>query len=307
MKQIIRENVFETNSSSMHSLVVAKQSRKYSADEEMFDYDPIYDDKFDLFKYEFDVTFDKSPFKVLSTPKDKLMYYISWYLGYKHDKKKESMIINFLSKHLNLPKNKINIKLDLDERPMYRFEHERKINWYEYYPCIYPNDTGEDVFECLEKHNVPFEEFIMSPKYTVNVDGDEYQEFKKLFDKNLIDINNIDYISSGIDFWDSSVQRWSMYYLNEMATGEWQYKEFNEDCSGKYLDNQIKKLVIEDLEGYQEDEKINQQSLNLLNDCLTILKQNRTTPLKIVLKLFTNKKEDYTTILENIDEVVMGK
>lgn len=161
MKQIIRNNTFETNSSSMHSLVVTKQAKKYSRYD--LNFGTYNDTEFDLFS--FDVPeMERAPFKVMRTPKDKLIYYIGWYIGLKKDYKKVSKVKKFLSKQLNIPINKINISLNSE------------YNKYKY-PIVYPNDTGEDVFECLEKHKVSFEEFILDPRYTVIIDGDEYREF----------------------------------------------------------------------------------------------------------------------------------
>ncbi len=296
MKQYIRFNTFETNSSSMHSLVVSKEARFYNNDELNFDYDPE-DKEYKLFGICYDdPQFERFPFQVLRTPREKLMYYIGWYIGYKEDKDKEQMVLNFLSNKLNLPVENIKIKL-------------RDKNWddddeIDYYPIVYPNDAGEDVFECLENHNVPFEEFIMDPRYTVIIDGDEYREFEHLFECNLINTSNIDYISSGIDFWDKSNETYSMYYLNYISDkNSYNYKSFTRDCSTKLLDPHIKCIIIEDFEDWEDVENINVESLKIFKENIKLLRHNRKTPLKLKLKLIKNKKEDYKEIFDIVDEI----
>ena len=111
MKQLIRENTFETNSSSMHSLVVTKSCRQYTNYELNFGHEPE-DKDYKLFDICYDdPQFERFPFQVLRTPREKLMYYIGWYIGGKKDKDKEQMVLKFLSDKLNLPIKNINIKL----------------------------------------------------------------------------------------------------------------------------------------------------------------------------------------------------
>ena len=294
MKQDIRFNTFETNSSSMHSLVVTKSCRQYTHYELNFGHEPE-DKEYNLFDICYDdPQFERFPFQVLRTPREKLMYYIGWYIGGKKDKDKEQMVLKFLSDKLNLPIKNINIKLSDD-------------NWIDEetdsYPRVYPNDTGEDVFECLEKHNVPFEEFIMDPRYTVIIDGDEYGELEHMFECNLIDISNIDYISSGIDFWDKHTRIYSMYFLNILSDkSDWRYKEFSESCKNELLDPYYTKFIIEDFDNWAED-SINKDSLNILKECLKSLKSNRKTPIKIELILNKNKKDAYKEVLDIVDEI----
>ncbi len=294
MKQYIRFNTFETNSSSMHSLVVTKTCRQYTHDELNFGHYPE-DKEYKLFDMCYsDPQFERFPFQVLRTPREKLMYYIGWYVGYKDDKDKEQMVLNFLSNKLNLPIEDIKIKL---------YDKNWDDDEIDYYPKVYPNDTGEDVFECLENHNVSFEEFIMDPRYTVIIDGDEYRELEHMFECNLIDISNIDYISSGIDFWNKHVKSYSMYFLNNISDkNDWKYKEFSESCKNELLDPYYTKFIIEDFDDWTE-ESINKDSLNTLKECLKSLKSNRKTPIKIKLLLSKNKKDAYKEVLDIIDEI----
>lgn len=199
MKQIIRNNTFETNSSSMHSLVVVKDPKPYKNYETLEDWADR--DSFDLFWY-FDGTYERTPFRVLRTPVEKLRYYVAHYIGTLGRKSEIPKVINFIHEHTGIPKRKINIKT-----------YDDYDNKYVNYGYAGSNDTGEDVFTYIEANNIPMEEFVLNPKYVVIVDGDEYQEFKKLFQSNVIDAENFEYISSGADFWNDSIYSISLFWL----------------------------------------------------------------------------------------------
>ena len=79
MKRQIRRGVFETNSSSMHSLTVMKRDDKYTP-EEILDGLYLFDDNETGEKdciwniWENSLDFGRFPFKVLATFKDKWLY-----------------------------------------------------------------------------------------------------------------------------------------------------------------------------------------------------------------------------------------
>lgn len=79
MKRQIRRGVFETNSSSMHSLTVMKRDEKYTPEEILEDL-YLYDDRDTGEKdcvwsfYDHDLEFDRMPFRVLGTFATKWMY-----------------------------------------------------------------------------------------------------------------------------------------------------------------------------------------------------------------------------------------
>ena len=76
----IRKDAFETNSSSMHSLVVVKNPKPYSELELALDVYPNRKTS-ELFYSEEDAEFNRTPFKTLKSPKDKLQYYVAHELG----------------------------------------------------------------------------------------------------------------------------------------------------------------------------------------------------------------------------------
>ena len=76
MKMTIRKECFETNSSSMHSIVVTKNKGKYSAkDIEYRLWDGIMNIRMD------DNDFGRAPFRMLHDVVDKIKYVIASYIG----------------------------------------------------------------------------------------------------------------------------------------------------------------------------------------------------------------------------------
>ena len=236
MRQVIRAGVFETNSSSMHSLVISDNAKSYTEDELVFGWTE--QDEVDIFEFftQEEGYFERFPFQVLRTPKEKLAYYIAHYIGFKDDKSKINGVINLIKKQTGLPKSKI--KITTGSR-------------YHKYGWAGTNDTGEDPFEYVEKHNISLEDFILNPKYTIIIDGDEYCSLKNLFDAGIIDINYIKDISSGKDFWDPKVKTIYVYWIlnNNDFDIEWQNKFIKEV---KYF----KKIIVEYDKDLTDEQKV---------------------------------------------------
>lgn len=205
MKQFIRTNTFETNSSSMHSLVVVKDPKPYNLYEKLESYSDY--NEFELFGCCDRSSFERSPFEVLRSQGDKLRYYVAHYVGYLNKKELLPKIKEFIHNQTGIPLNKIELRAELTYLSENDWTNKR-----ESYGYAGLNDTGEDVFEYIERNNITMEEFVLNPKYTVIIDGDEYQEFKKLFDSNILNANDFEYISSGPDFWNNNILNLSLYW-----------------------------------------------------------------------------------------------
>lgn len=234
MKRQVRTNVFETNSSSMHSLVITKNEDKYSSEEimngiclsddentnkedcvwEIWDEDKLY--------------FGRSPFKVLSSFKDKWLYALASLVREYNDevyKKLEKIAMQNITglEKIKLPQiirsfpNKENVKnynsdytkeygkteseliaylkekeieLELDNE-IYYWENDYG-NWSFYVP--YTGNVDEDILSgFLKEENITLEDFLLNKKYIVIQDGDEYCIWNKLKETGLVDYNNIDY------------------------------------------------------------------------------------------------------------------
>jgi len=289
MKQIIRKGTFETNSSSMHSLVITKKARPYSQWQKNLGYYDC-DWGFELFGCCDTHSFERHPFEVLSDPKDKLRYYVAHYIGYRGQTEKIEEVKNFIASITKVSKDKIKITATEDK---WGGGEEETYGW------AGINDTGEDVFDYIEKNNIPLEEFVMDPRYTVIVDGDEYQEFGKMFLKGLINVDNIEYISSGKDFWLENKKVFSMHYINRFDNDE-VFNELMEEL-GDYSNEYIDEIIIEDFDEY-DDYEISQSALTTFATVLECLKGITKTPIK--LKLVKNTKKDFEPILKYIDEII---
>ena len=201
MKISIRKSVFETNSSSSHSLVVVKEPRPYTEEELALDlHDWSSKEKFSLFDFCDDVTYERYPLTILSTPVEKMRYYVAAKLGAAQDESALPEIISMISEATGFPPEKIEITT---HDPSYEYG----------YASTY-NDTGEHPFEFLDRKGISIKEFIFNPKYVLIVDGDEYMSFKKLFERNVISFDNLEDISSGRAFWEDSEY---VFYANWLS------------------------------------------------------------------------------------------
>ena len=179
MKRQIRRNVFETNSSSMHSLVVKKTSEYYN-EAELRESVWLYDDgEWHIHSTE-DLDFGRYPFDCLNTFGKKVRYAIASLCGYKENAKEvfENVIMKTVREVIP---ECINIKLP-------SMGYSRKENRKTYYGYV-----DEDILTgFLESENIDLKEFLTNKKYIVIVDGDEYQIWNRMKDSNLINENQIE-------------------------------------------------------------------------------------------------------------------
>ena len=155
----VRSNVFETNSSSEHSIVVKKHSE--------YDYDLGYyfDEETGTLNLGWcDFEFGRSPFDILGTTMEKLPYFIT------------TFGLELMSKiiKLNIPEVK-----------------EIKHNCHSWY--------GEDLIGgvdhqsvgvlpiFIKKNNLTIDEVLFNTRYIIVIDGDEFGIWRKLNEYGLID------------------------------------------------------------------------------------------------------------------------
>lgn len=187
----VRRGVFETNSSSMHSLVVVRNPKPYNSRELQLDHYPS-ESCFELFSCVDNPSFCRAPFQVLRSPVEKLRYYSAYYLGNEERYELIPKITGFISERTGVEPSKIDLT-----------SHHGYDDGFGY---VESNDTGDDPMAYVEEHNITMEEFVLNPKYVVIVDGDEYEEFKKLFESNILNAEDFEDITSGADFWNDSVK-----------------------------------------------------------------------------------------------------
>ena len=291
----IRRNVFETNSSSMHSLVITKQARKYTKEELALGYDPEYHNDFELWRYcnESEMTYERSPFQILSTPLQKLKYYSAYTLGtYKKPAKKDiDRIKNFIMKQTGITDpNKISLyKLD-------RWGRERNKN--KNYGAVYSNDTGEDPMHFVKRKGINWEDLILNPKYIIIVDGDEIQNFKDLIEARIINTDNFEDISSGVDFWNDA---------NYTIYASW-LKDWNEADDQELVADIDDKVKTIDFNIYEQEAvtKFNNSKEKVKNIIKLAKETKPELKIRLIIDNDTTEVVDVSSIDKSIfDEVVV--
>lgn len=200
MKRQVRRNVFETNSSSMHSLVIKKES-VYFTDEEARD--GIYVDKNGIFDLSFEkMYFGRSPFQVLYTLLDKAKYVLASMCMYKDDavyKEVKSVIHSYIPEFVDL---KLELRTNIYDAASTTEEEIKKWagegnyvkkddNWITWEYEL--GGVDEDILSSfLEKENITITEFLKNKRYIVIVDGDEYCVYKDMKRNGLVNADNIE-------------------------------------------------------------------------------------------------------------------
>ena len=182
MKQI-RRNVFETNSSSSHSLVITTDNEHYTREEINKNF---YVTKKGIVRlWESSLEFYRSPFDMLVTFEDKLRYAIASSNG------------NLVDECREICKKYVDGFIDFEfDTKDYVWDSEVK-DYVETNEPI-PNYGGTDDYQIdgwLKKYNVSLEEFLTNKRYIVVVDGDEYNCWLHIKDSGLVDTSKIIYDS----------------------------------------------------------------------------------------------------------------
>lgn len=232
MKRQVRNGVFETNSSSMHSLTVMKRDDKYTSEEILEDI-WLSDDKetgeedcvWKIWDSD-DLNFGRYPFRVLSTFKDKWLYACaSLVYEYNDDVYKELLAIALKYipnlKKIKLPntsgsfanKDSKGFKNDKYYQEYGKTESElieylnqkekdwdMEINywesssgWWGYdMPCT--GYVDEDILSgFLKNEGITLEEYLINKKYVVIQDGDEYCYWDNIKKSGLVNMDVIDH------------------------------------------------------------------------------------------------------------------
>lgn len=231
MKRQIRRGVFETNSSSMHSLTIMKKDEKYTT-EEILNHFYLHSDTVDGkttyvwdIWYENDLIFGRSPFRALGTFKDKWLYACaSLVQEYNDDVYKE--LVEIAKKYIpNLTKIKMPMTNDgfadktaekykdneyyqqhgKTEEELIEYLAQKEKDWgielsywrngdYWCFERPYTGGVDENVLGCfLRDTGITLEDFIINKKYVVIQDGDEYCYWSDMKKTGLVNTSIIDY------------------------------------------------------------------------------------------------------------------
>lgn len=160
----IRKNIFETNSSSSHAMVMLKEDKPIV---------PSWKEKTIMF-WEDDISFGRSPFAILDKWFGRLCYAVA-NAAYNEDLREEleelcrKRIKGF--DHFEFPR-------DYDDGYFYGYVDHQSMN-------LLP--------DFLVKHDISYEDFIFNDRYIVIIDGDEYCIFDALrqtpfWNENVIEV-----------------------------------------------------------------------------------------------------------------------
>lgn len=229
MKQI-RNGVFETNSSSMHSLAIMKRDDRYTPEEILKGIYRLYDDeetgeKECVWNIWDDLHFGRSPFRALGTFTDKWLYACASLVHeYNDDVYKE--LVEIALKYVPGLKK---IKLQTTTGTIYNKDHEdnkdddyiqkygktesefmafldqkekewgMELDYWESNGCWHFDEpdigyVDEDILSgFLKNEGITLEDFLINKKYVVIQDGDEFYYYADMKEAGLINMDAIDH------------------------------------------------------------------------------------------------------------------
>ena len=175
----IRDNTFETNSSSSHSLIITDFDGKYTPEERMKGI-YLWEDK-ETRMYESNLEFYRSPFSLLATFESKSRYAIASSQGHLADEVEKIW-------HKYIP-NFNGFKFDMKTEE-YDYDKKEWVDLEEPKP-IYGGTDDYQIEGWLKSYNVSLEDFLTMRRYMVVCDGDEYREWYHILDSGLVDKSHI--------------------------------------------------------------------------------------------------------------------
>ena len=192
----IRQGVFETNSSSSHSIIIKKKDHpldeKVDADWRIRKKDENDPKNGKLTFYWDDLEFERSPFHFLVDWYDRLCYSIASF----NNKKTVDELEEICSRRLEGFKG-------FDFSLVGHGADKGK----EYYG--YVDHQSHGLLEgMLGKYHVSLENFIFNDRYVIVIDGDEYQYFQTLTEQEFFDKEAIEGIESADQWyrWDKDAE-----------------------------------------------------------------------------------------------------
>lgn len=232
MKRQIRRGVFETNSSSQHSLCIMKKDEHYTPDEIiedfcLFDNEETGEKDCEWQIWDSDMDFGRSPFRALGNFHDKWLYACASLVREYNDenyKKLESLALKYvpgLKKIVvpmisdsvadkNHPENKDSDyakKYGKTEDELNEWLEQKEKDWgidtieywetddgYFHFEIPYTGYVDENILGgFLKKENISLEEYLTNKKYVVIQDGGEYCYWLDMKRAGLVNMDAIDH------------------------------------------------------------------------------------------------------------------
>lgn len=193
----IRRSVFETNSSSAHSIAILKNKDEHYSSEEVL---PLFEDHY-LKLTDDDLQFGRAPFRLLIDFKEKMGYVVASLYGggdgnwkevhntldpicRKYDPNFHSIEFPKVPKYVGFDKDgkmiPHNCYKSWKEDYVYYYDHGEQVKadsykklLEEYYGDVDHQSIGV-LQDFLKKFNISIEEFLTNSKYIIAIDGDEY-------------------------------------------------------------------------------------------------------------------------------------
>ena len=222
MKTQIRRNVFETNSSSAHSIVVTKNDTHVKPEDFKNGFERIYlhNGTWEIAWDADDLMFERYPMNILTTVEDKARYVFADYCGYSPSDEKVQEITEVLKRiipgleKIEFPKETkvtyehedgtpvdetIPVHIDWDNHTYYYLKDGEKIfvkesenTYHKVNNYGHVDHQSQGIIDgFIKKMGISLEEFLTNRKYVICIDGDEYDFWGKFKYSGLIDTSNI--------------------------------------------------------------------------------------------------------------------
>lgn len=174
MKRQIRSSVFETNSSSAHSIVMRNTNKHYDAKELR---EHMYINKNgEWILWQYELEFGRSPFKYLATFVDKVRFVIASICDGEDADKRFKEIEKIVKGQI--PECK---KIIVEEQN----------GFYSGFKYGYVEDD-DIILPFLQEKGIDLKEFLTNKKYNIICDGDEYLVWEDMVNSGIINRNEIE-------------------------------------------------------------------------------------------------------------------
>lgn len=197
----IRDNSFETNSSSSHSLIITDFEGKYTP-EEMMNGVYIWTDKKKRM-YESNLEFYRSPFYLLATFESKSRYAIASSNGRLADEVEE-IWYKYIPDFNGFEFDTRDEEYDYEKQEWVDLEEPK---------TVYGGTDDYEIEGWLKNYKVSLEDFLTMRRYMVVCDGDETREWYHILDSGLVDKTHIIHDSE-----KEAAEEWKRKYKEEHNT-----------------------------------------------------------------------------------------